>query len=82
MVMKGFRSEFVSNPTVDRDAIVASSDAMPHHRFRAVKSHALPGTVPHFAPGDGPAVLEGIGRASCTDPVALEWCYRRGPLPA
>ena len=82
MVTKGFRIEFVSNPTVNRDAIVASFDAMPHDRFRAFTSHALPGTVPHFAPGDGPAVPEGIGRASCTDPVALEWCYRRGPLPA
>ncbi len=48
--------EFVPNPTADRDAIVAALDAMPHHRFRAFKSHALPGTVPYFAPGDGKAV--------------------------
>jgi aryl sulfotransferase len=48
--------EFVPNPTVDRDAIVAGFDAMGTDRFRAFKSHALPGTVPYFAPGAGPAV--------------------------
>lgn len=48
--------EFVANPGVDRDALVAGFDAMPTDRFRAFKSHALPGTVPYFAPGEGPAV--------------------------
>jgi hypothetical protein len=26
--------------------------------------------------------IEQIGRAICTDPVAFEWSYRGGPLPA
>lgn len=45
--------EFVPNPTVDRDAIVAALDAMPAEPFRAFKSHAVPPTLPYHAPGSG-----------------------------
>jgi aryl sulfotransferase len=48
--------ELVPKPDSDRDAIVASFDAMTNDRRRAFKSHGAPPELPYVAPGAGPDV--------------------------
>ena len=64
-----FEARTVSNPTLlDPGAMIRKGQA---------GAAAEDGITPEIS-----AAIEGIGRAICTDPVAFEWCYRGGPLPA